>query len=442
MNTSSSRSPSTPLRIPQTLSRLQQGRLRASLAGWDGKAPLILDAGCGVGHSTIQLARAFPDHWVIGVDQSEDRLSRKPYPDALMPTNMVFVRADLVDYWRLMAEAGIRLARHYILYPNPGPRSATWPGAGMRIRCFPCAAARRAAGMPQQLEHLCGRIRPRAGPADRPRGEGGLRGPVAAHPFERKYRDSGQTLYRCVVELDRPWRKTRHDPSPIHPLSEDELEQLEELLVSDDVPADCMNLEMLDGYLAAIVASPLPIPVEDWLPAVWTADEGEVGFGSGATLQKAIELVLRYYNDMLATIGDEEGDEEGEAEGWQPFCYAQGGDDDPAIGEEWTNGFEQGFEMWPPSGPTRWATPPSPRRCWKPSSAPKKKCGAADLETSWPNLRRRASPSSTFTRTGVPSACRRPSRSRGCRRAAGGPGRNEPCPCGSGKKYKKCCGAN
>ena len=25
--------------------------------------------------------------------------------------------------------------------------------------------------------------------------------------------------------------------------------------------------------------------------------------------------------------------------------------------------------------------------------------------------------------------------------AAGGPGRNDPCPCGSGKKFKKCCGA-
>ena len=23
-----------------------------------------------------------------------------------------------------------------------------------------------------------------------------------------------------------------------------------------------------------------------------------------------------------------------------------------------------------------------------------------------------------------------------------GPGRNDPCPCGSGKKYKKCCGEN
>ena len=26
-------------------------------------------------------------------------------------------------------------------------------------------------------------------------------------------------------------------------------------------------------------------------------------------------------------------------------------------------------------------------------------------------------------------------------RAAGTIGRNDPCPCGSGKKYKKCCGA-
>ena len=54
-----------------------------------------------------------------------------------------------------------------------------------------------------------------------------------------------------------------------NPLSDAELEQLEDLLVSDDVPADCMNMEMLDGYLAAIVSCPLPIPVERWLPAVW-----------------------------------------------------------------------------------------------------------------------------------------------------------------------------
>jgi SWIM/SEC-C metal-binding protein len=27
-------------------------------------------------------------------------------------------------------------------------------------------------------------------------------------------------------------------------------------------------------------------------------------------------------------------------------------------------------------------------------------------------------------------------------KAATVPGRNDPCPCGSGRKYKKCCGAN
>jgi len=35
--------------------------------------------------------------------------------------------------------------------------------------------------------------------------------PSPLTPFERKYRDSGQTLYRCVVELDpRPTLEETH----------------------------------------------------------------------------------------------------------------------------------------------------------------------------------------------------------------------------------------
>jgi len=230
------------------------------------------------------------------------------------------------------------------------------------------------------------------------------------------------------------------------PLSDDELEQLEDLLVSDDVPADCMNMEMLDGYLAAIVASPLPIPVESWLPAVWTADEGEVGFGSGATLQKAIELVLRYYNDMLATIGDEEGDEEGEAEGWAPFCYAQGGEDDPAIGEEWTNGFEQGFEMWPAGWPDAVSDTAIAEALLETilgsedevSVKPDTDTQLAELEAKglavqhlYQNWRALGLPAQEAVPVSAATAAKK-----------SGPGRNDPCPCGSGKKYKKCCGAD
>lgn len=50
----------------------------ASIDAWRlaGARPLILDAGCGVGLSTLHLATQFPDHFVIGVDQSAHRLAR------------------------------------------------------------------------------------------------------------------------------------------------------------------------------------------------------------------------------------------------------------------------------------------------------------------------------------------------------------------------------
>lgn len=177
----------------------------SSLSGWNRAAPLILDAGCGVGHSTIQLARAFPDHWVIGVDQSQDRLSRrKPYPEAMLPTNMVFVRADLVDYWRLVSESGLRLARHYILYPNPWPKighlARRWhghpvfpfiPKLGGVLECRSNWSV-YIAEFAQALEQVLGRE-----PS-----WGVFEAPTPLTPFERKYRDSGQTLYRLTAELD------------------------------------------------------------------------------------------------------------------------------------------------------------------------------------------------------------------------------------------------
>lgn len=187
----------------------------ASIAGWDRRAPLILDAGCGVGHSTIELARRHPEHWVIGVDQSADRLERrKPYPEAMLPDNLVFVRADLVDYWRLMVDEGLRVARHYVLYPNPWPKighlSRRWPAhpvfpfvpaLGGLLECRTnwrvyadefALALSRVTGLPCSSEVF---------EAETP-----------LTPFERKYRDSGQVLYRvwcdlthqaCALDADR-----------------------------------------------------------------------------------------------------------------------------------------------------------------------------------------------------------------------------------------------
>ena len=201
-----------PFRKPYT--DYNRAAFSASLAAWDGRAPLVLDAGCGVGHSTIALARRFPDHFVIGIDQSADRLERrKPYPAALLPANMVLVRADLVDYWRLCVDAGLRLARHYILYPNPWPKighlGRRWhahpvfpyiPRLGGLLECrsnWSIYAQEFARALHIATGH---QVACECFDAETP-----------LTPFERKYRDSGQLLYRVLLDLNATACASRAD---------------------------------------------------------------------------------------------------------------------------------------------------------------------------------------------------------------------------------------
>lgn len=169
-------------------------------------APLILDACCGVGESSVALAKAFPTHYVIGVDQSAARLQRgqQRRRDGLAwPDNLDLVRADLVDYWRLLLDAGVRLERHYLLYPNPWPKIGhlrrRWHGhpifpsllaLGGVLECrsnWPIYIAEHALAV--------GKLTGRAAPCE---------AYVPAQPmtpFERKYLDSGHKLFRTVSDL-------------------------------------------------------------------------------------------------------------------------------------------------------------------------------------------------------------------------------------------------
>ncbi|TDX29913.1 tRNA G46 methylase TrmB [Modicisalibacter xianhensis] len=165
------------------------------------RGPLILDAGCGVGLSTRRLALDHPEHAVIGIDRSADRLARdhgEPPPNALL------VRADLVDFWRLALMAGWQPRRHYLLYPNPYPKAAhlkmRWHGHPV----FPAIVA------------LGGRLEVRSNWrlyleefAQAVTQATGQRAELSEHhpgqacltPFEAKYLASGQSLWRLVVDL-------------------------------------------------------------------------------------------------------------------------------------------------------------------------------------------------------------------------------------------------
>lgn len=167
-------------------------------------APLIIDAGCGVGLSTRRLAQRFPDSRVIGIDRSADRLSRE-HGD--LPDNALLVRADLVDFWRLALAAGWQPQRHYLLYPNPYPKPGhlkmRWPGHPV----FPAIAALGGqlevrSNWPIYVDEFALALHQATGIEAYVEGYQPENGFLT--PFEEKYHRSGQPLWRLVATL--PYR--------------------------------------------------------------------------------------------------------------------------------------------------------------------------------------------------------------------------------------------
>ncbi|MCB0352959.1 MAG: hypothetical protein KDD64_05515 [Bdellovibrionales bacterium] len=83
---------------------------------------LLLDSGCGTGESTLSLAIRNPESLVVGVDKSQVRINRA-LDRSPLPKNVLFLRAELADFWRLLRESRLSLKHHFVLYPNPWPKA-------------------------------------------------------------------------------------------------------------------------------------------------------------------------------------------------------------------------------------------------------------------------------------------------------------------------------
>lgn len=221
-------------------------------------------------------------------------------------------------------------------------------------------------------------------------------------------------------------------------LNEAEMDELESLLVSDVVPDDCMSLEMLDGYLAAAVLSPEPLATPEWLPGVWSDTEH---MPEGKGVQRLVALVLAYHDEVAVTMGAEDG--------WEPFCYAsEDNEENVRLGDEWMTGFELGLELWDEGW--RESLDPHDADTWDglidqamgPWTAEDMEEADDDERLQWLEDTGAAVRAMYHLRV----ACELPDvPMAGQSVSAHDPasaGRNEPCPCGSDKKYKHCCGAD
>ena len=90
------------------------------------------------------------------------------------------------------------------------------------------------------------------------------------------------------------------------PLSDPELDELEGFLASDLVPQDCMDLEMLDGFLTAIVSGPELIQPSEWLPVVWSDSQRSVSpvFADNEQAERILSLLLRLQNSIARTLNE------------------------------------------------------------------------------------------------------------------------------------------
>lgn len=178
---------------------------QAFIAWQASHAPLIVDAGCGVGMSSLRLAARFPSHFVLGIDQSADRLSRDLRWEGQRPTNCLTLRADLVDFWRLMLAHRMYPERHYLLYPNPWPKKVQlgrrWHGHPV----FPTIVALGGliecrSNWQTYVDEFSAALAQLTGKAPTTEAvTAGADGPLT--PFEDKYQRSGHALWACRLQL-------------------------------------------------------------------------------------------------------------------------------------------------------------------------------------------------------------------------------------------------
>lgn len=193
--------------LPALLQRHLQARWQKPVAGFNREAfdqiinslagqprPLILDSFCGTGLSTAQLATRHPDHLVVGIDQSAQRLSRHSHAQ----DNYLLLRAECEPLWLLLVEAGITLSHHYLLYPNPWPKRSHLK---RRIHGHPAFPLLLALGGAIELRTNWQIYAEEFGLALHLAGVSGyvsqfLLEDYALTLFEQKYADSGHALWR------------------------------------------------------------------------------------------------------------------------------------------------------------------------------------------------------------------------------------------------------
>jgi uncharacterized protein len=218
------------------------------------------------------------------------------------------------------------------------------------------------------------------------------------------------------------------------------LKQLDEELL--DLGEEAMLLEELDGFIAGLLVCPDLIKPGEWLPIIWNRDGGDQqpAFDDLDHANKVLGLIMEHYNSVARTLMEH-------PERYSPLFSVDTRTGD-ILWELWIEGFEKAVKLQPAAwqkllnadadttaamrGMLTLVDVACADRYMPRSDDDKINETAPDNIARWIvaltdwRLANYQPPHNTDLQTSL------------------GPtkkiGRNDPCPCGSGKKHKKCCG--
>ncbi len=253
---------------------------------------------------------------------------------------------------------------------------------------------------------------------------------------------------------NRPW-----DTLPR--LSDAETEELFALMADPSLGEDAMSIDMADGYLTAIAVGPSPLPVHDWLEDIFAQPTLPLPHDP-VRQQRLLQLLLHRYADIQAALAMRPAEvslealytplssEVPESDCITPYQLNANGE---RVGEWELKYWAEGFRLavaadddWEPLtadpdsihllGPmVLYSMGYNPDRLDFQLEAEGKELlpsliiSVYALRDWWQGYRRTHGSGSAYPAT-LPIVRDTPK-----------VGRNDPCPCGSGKKFKKCCGA-
>jgi uncharacterized protein len=230
------------------------------------------------------------------------------------------------------------------------------------------------------------------------------------------------------------------------PLTEKEIDELDSFLMSDAVSDEAMVFEAVDGYLTAMVIGPKLVAPSRWLHGIWGPTEDDAPeFETIDQAQRILELLMRHMNGIAGQMMHD-------PDSFEPMCVTATYPGDPHEyddGEVWAMGFMEGVTLsqddWQPllADPRAAEVLRPIRLLGLPDLS-----GDEELLVETPKQRevltRKISASvAAIYRFWLPyrEQTQQPVVAATPKRSEPKAGRNELCPCGSGKKFKKCCGA-